>query len=220
MNALKPYLEGKSHLIWDWNGTLLNDVEMVVEAMGHVLREQNLPTTTVQAYREIFGFPVSEYYRRLGLPVEGGEFERISEQFVARYLSAIRGCELHVGVRELLQESKTVGHTQSILSAAHEVKLREHLKHFGIHDYFDHIYGLADHHAKGKIERGHELIRAAARPLEQTVLIGDTDHDLEVGKALGIDVILLGDGHQSYERLAALHSKVLRNRHHFEGEGT
>lgn len=218
MQALKPYLAGKSHLIWDWNGTLLNDVEMVVEAIGHVLRERNLPPTTIEAYREIFGFPVSDYYGRLGLPVEGGEFEQVSEAFVAHYMTGILDCQLHVGVRELLEENKAAGHTQSILSAAHEPKLREHLQHFDIHQYFDHIFGLADHHAKGKVERGHELIRAAGLPLEQTVLIGDTDHDLEVGKALGIDVILLGDGHQNYDRLTALHSKVVRDRHANESD--
>lgn len=213
MNALRPYLEGKSHLIWDWNGTLLNDVDMVVEAIGHVLRARNLPPTSVENYRKIFGFPVSGYYERLGLPTEPGEFEKVSELFVAHYMEGIPGCELHVGVRELLAETKAAGHTQSILSAAHEPKLREHLKHFGIYDFFDHIYGLADHHAKGKVERGHDLIQAAGCSLEDTVLIGDTDHDLEVGKALGIDVILLGDGHQNYERLSALHSKVVRDRH-------
>ncbi len=64
--------------------------------------------------------------------------------------------------------------------------------------------------AGSKVARGRELIARVNEPLEQTVLIGDTDHDLEVGKALGIDVILVDHGHQDILRLQKVHSKVLK----------
>ncbi len=42
----------------------------------------------------------------------------------------------------------------------------------------------------------------------QLILVGDTDHDLEVGDALGIDVLLVTGGHQSHARLSKRHSRV------------
>jgi phosphoglycolate phosphatase len=72
---------------------------------------------------------------------------------------------------------------------------------------------LSDFHAAGKLERGKELLVQSRMPKETTLLIGDTDHDLEVGKALGIEVLLLADGHQSFSRLNAKHDRILKSRH-------
>ena len=54
------------HIIWDWNGTLINDVWLVVEAMNKMLKKRNLPKIDSKKYREIFDFPVTEYYSKLG----------------------------------------------------------------------------------------------------------------------------------------------------------
>ena len=45
------------------------------------------------------------------------------------------------------------------------------------------------------------------------VLIGDTDHDIEVAEAMGVDVIILADGHQSYSRLAGKHPNIIPSRY-------
>ncbi len=179
--------------------------------MRHLLEEQGLPAMDRQKYTEIFRFPVSEYYRDLGF--EGAAFEALSDRFVARYMRGILECKLHTGVPELLSEIKTAGISQSILSAAHQESLQTHLVHFQISHYFDRIFGLSDHHARGKLERGRDLMATSGFPAEDTVLVGDTDHDLEVAKALGISAVILADGHQSYERLSVLHSQVLQDRH-------
>ncbi len=213
MQSIKPHLRNKKHVIWDWNGTLLDDVDMVVSAIGKVLQAHNLPVTTRENYAEVFCFPVSEYYRRLGFDFEKTPFETVSNTFVDEYMQNILNCRLHHGVVELLSELSSAGITQSVLSAAHEESLHRHLAHFEICHFFERVYALSDHHAVGKSERGRELIADSGHSLTDTVLIGDTDHDLEVGKALGIDVILLGDGHQSYERLSRIHHTVIRDRH-------
>lgn len=213
MKSLRKHLENKTHIVWDWNGTLLNDVDMVVKVISEVLKEHERPTITREQYTAIFRFPVIEYYRALGFDFEKFPFEKISERFVAHYMERILTCDLHVGVPELLAEIQASGVSQSILSAAHEQSLLKHLEHYGIRQYFDRVFALSDHHAKGKLERGRELLDVSGYAAEHTLLIGDTDHDLEVGKALGIDVILMGDGHQSYERLSRLHPLVIENRH-------
>jgi phosphoglycolate phosphatase len=219
MLRIKKYLSGKKAVIWDWNGTLLNDVEMVVDAISHVLKDHGLQPPTVKEYTEIFGFPVSDYYRRLGIDYEKVSFEEVSQKFVSQYMNAILGCQLHHGVKEVLQFLHESGVSQSILSAGHEDSLKHHLHHFGIAPFFEHVYGLSDHHARGKVERGKELLSAAGYAQQSTLLIGDTDHDLEVGKQLGIDVLLLADGHQSFERLSKLHDWVIEDRHALEDEG-
>lgn len=213
MKSILSHLEGKSHVIWDWNGTLLNDIDLMVEVIGELLDEHSLPRINREQYCELFGFPIKNYYRALGFNFDTVTFEHLSDKFMAGYRRGLPSTELHTGMKELLGAIHHSKISQSVLSAAQEVYLEEQLKHFGIRHFFDHVYGLSDYHAAGKLERGMDLMQQAGLPKESTLLIGDTDHDLEVGQALGIEVLLLADGHQSFRRLEPKHHKILKNRY-------
>ena len=80
---------------------------------------------------------------------------------------------------------------------------------FALEPYFDFVYGIEDKLAASKLHRGHDLIRASGVAPGKTILIGDTDHDLEVAQALGISVVLVTHGHQSTERLRRIHQNVV-----------
>lgn len=213
MDAIRPHLAGKQHIIWDWNGTLLNDIELCVNTMTSQLSEHGLDPLTVEQYRAIFEFPVINYYKKLGFSFAEVPFQVVADEFMKRYKAGVHQCQLFAGVRELLTEIKTSGKKQSILSAAHEIHLKQLLKHFGVFDLFDQIRGAGDHYAVGKAGIGRELMKEVGVDPAHTLLIGDTDHDKEVATELGIDILLLGDGHQSYERLIAIHPKTLRSRY-------
>ena len=212
MKAIKPYLDGKTHIIWDWNGTLLNDLDHCIESIGDLLDEHSLPRVSEKQYRELFRFPVQEYYRDVGFDFERTPFEILANGFMTRYLSGVLNCQLFNGTQELLSDLKNEGISHSILSASRENYLHEQVTYFKIDHYFDAICGLSDHYAMSKIARGKQLIEQLNLPLSSTLLIGDTDHDLAVGNELGVEVLLLGDGHQSATRLQRIHPKVLATR--------
>ncbi len=75
------------------------------------------------------------------------------------------------------------------------------LQQFDILHHFEQVEGVDNYHAKGKINRGVQLMQDHSIQPEKTVLIGDTYHDFEVASAMNIDCILVADGHQSKERL-------------------
>ena len=54
------------YIIWDWNGTLIDDAWLFVEIMNEELKERMLPQINIQDYRQHFTFPVKKYYERLG----------------------------------------------------------------------------------------------------------------------------------------------------------
>jgi phosphoglycolate phosphatase len=213
MKELEKLLSHKSHIIWDWNGTLLNDVDMCVEVISTLLEDHELPKITRDDYRKKFGFPVRGYYESLGFDFKRVPFEKVADEFIKRYRKAVTKCDLFPGARELLHNLRS-NHKRrhSILSAAGEADLQELVAQLGIEHHFDHIFGLSDNYAVSKIDRGHELIQQIGLPLKELVLVGDTDHDVEVASALGIDAILLADGHQTYERLKAVHPHTLPTR--------
>ena len=70
------------HIIWDWNGTLINDAWLFVEIMNEELKDRKLPLITVKDYRKHFTFPVKKYYENLGFNFEkennttAGQYEK------------------------------------------------------------------------------------------------------------------------------------------------
>ncbi len=214
MKSLKPHFSGKSHVIWDWNGTLLDDVELCLDIIQGMLKQHGLRPIALDDYLEIFRFPVVEYYKDVGFDLAKTPFEVIATDFMNSYLSRVREATLFQGVPELLVELKGEGVACSVLSAAPERDLKELLAHHGIETFFEHVYGLTDHYAHSKIDRGRELVGRLGVDAGELILVGDTDHDLEVGEALGIDVLLVPGGHQSHARLAKRHHRVGRRSPH------
>jgi phosphoglycolate phosphatase len=138
----------------------------------------------------------------------------LCERFNEVFYSGLASCSLWPGARELLTKIKASGKVQSLLSASEHTMLLKSLDHFELGHVFDHVFGIFDKTAASKVERGLELMKTAAitnaLSAKDTVLIGDTDHDLEVGEAMGIDVILVEHGHQTADRLRAVHHHVVK----------
>jgi phosphoglycolate phosphatase len=142
-----------------------------------------------------------DYYRGLGFDLEKESFSDISDEFHYIYFEGVSKCELNTGVAEALATIKGLGIRQFVLSAAEQGMLDSWVKTVGVHDFFEGIYGLQDQLAVSKVDRARELMESFGLAGERTVLIGDTDHDGEVAKAIGCDVILVPIGHQSHERI-------------------
>jgi phosphoglycolate phosphatase len=210
MRPIEQHLANKAHVIWDWNGTLLSDIEHAVKTVNRLLREENLKETTIEQYKKVFGFPVVDYYKKLGFDTSQKKFNELCERFNDYFHSELHSCQLWPGVTEVLSTVRGSGRKQSVLSASEQSALDRSIDHYDLRQYFDHVFGIADNKAASKVERGHELMRTAQVPPEVTILIGDTDHDLEVGQALGIDVILVEHGHQCVTRLTAKHHAVVK----------
>lgn len=209
MNALLPYLEHKSHVIWDWNGTLLSDLEHNVHVMNTLLAECALPAISTEHHREHFGFPVIEYYKKLGFDTTRDHFAMLCTRFNDLYESGLDRCDLAAGTREILTELSKAGKTQSLLSATKQATLERVVARYHLSDLFQNIYGIRDDQAGSKVDRGRELLEYSGFDKSQTILIGDTDHDLEVATTLRIDAVLVDHGHQSRKRLLLLHEKVV-----------
>lgn len=187
-----------AYVVWDFNGTLLNDVMTGIESINCLLRRRNLPTVdSVEQYRQVFGFPIIDYYRRLGLPVEEEGYPALAVEWVEEYLS--RTPRLYDGVTKILTKIRDVGIPQIILSATELDMLRGQLKSLGIAEYFDEVLGLDNIHAESKLEIAREW---RARIGDGKVLyFGDTGHDVQAAEALGAECILVAQGHESKEKL-------------------
>lgn len=196
-------------IIWDWNGTLLNDLDFCISTINVLLKERNLDLLDRFTYKEVFSFPVKTYYQAIGFDFSKEDFSIPAKEFIERYNAGVSGCNLHDAATEVLEHFKNMGLRQFVLSAMKQSMLEQTLKHQQIFDYFEGVAGLNDHYAVSKIERGEQLIRQFNINKAQATIIGDTNHDFEVAQQLEIDCILIADGHQSKDRLLATGSKVI-----------
>lgn len=196
-------------IIWDWNGTLLNDRALCVQSINKLLKERSLPQLTLEHYLNVFGFPVSDYYKRIGFNFDLEPFEIPAKQFIKHYADGIKDCTLHYNVENVLHTLQSNGIRQVILSAMEQSKLEESVAHLNIRHYFEEISGLNNDYAATKEENGVLLLHKNGFNHTTTVLIGDTIHDFEVAQKLNCNCILIAHGHQHKTKLKETGTLVL-----------
>ena len=197
------------HILWDWNGTLLNDLWLCIEVMNRLLKKRRLPLLTHERYREIFDFPIRNYYEALGFDFAEKSFEELSIEFMDQYEARKIECSLAPSGRDLLELFRQAGIAQSILSAYPYEGLVHIVQHYQLMQYFEELLGLSDIYARSKRELGLGWMKKQSIPPSDVLMIGDTAHDFEVAEAIGIDCVLVANGHYSKERLQDCPTPVL-----------
>lgn len=187
--------------IWDWNGTLLDDIDYVIEKINLLLVKYHLSTINKEIYTKIFTFPVIEYYKRLGFDFNLHPFEKVGSEYIELYNSDFKTqinkkIRLHEGAKEVLSTIKKIGHKQVIISARFHDSLLEDLENFGIKHYFDEIYGIENIYAYSKEHILENFIKQNSN-FEKTFYIGDTFHDYEIAQKFNINFFYYTKGHQN-----------------------
>jgi len=196
------------HIIWDWNGTLLDDVGLCVDIVNEILLKKNLSSLSLDKYRNIFTFPIKDYYIRAGFDFTQYSFEEVGQEWMREYERRRTECVLHSHAKEILFLLKRKNINQSILSAYPHSTLIEIISFFNLNDFFTHIIGLNNIYATSKVDLGKELMKKIRNGKESILLVGDTEHDFEVSKEIGADCILIANGHQSKEKLLNCDAQV------------
>ncbi|ATB26937.1 HAD family hydrolase [Melittangium boletus] len=191
------------HVVWDWNGTLLDDVDLAVNGVNHVCARFGLPAVTRDVYRARFQFPISEFYSSLGFDLTRIPFGDIIREYLSVFDARVRHCPLNDGAMELLECLRQNGIASSILSASYQPTLVQTLEAKGLGGYFTHVCGLGDEKATSKLVEGRLLHEKLGLPGERIVYLGDTTHDAEIATALGWNSCILSCGHQDDGRLGA-----------------
>ena len=196
-------------IIWDWNGTLLSDVEACVTAMNKMLERRNRKTINTEKYLDTFTFPVQDYYILLGFDFGQETFEELSIEYVDLYISHAANSPLQPGVIEALEFFKSKNCKQIIVSASEQNILETQIEQRNISGYFDSIIGLNNIHAKSKLQNAINYMQSSTFDAEKVLFIGDTYHDYEVASAIGCKCVLVKNGHQNLNRYP-LNGKVKR----------
>ncbi|GGV13198.1 phosphatase [Streptomyces litmocidini] len=191
------------HLVWDWNGTLLDDIDAVIGATNAAFAELGLASITLERYRELYTVPVPKFYERLmgRLPTDE-EWTVMDGAFHRHYWVRAESCGLTAGAAELLAARQAAGATQSLLSLAPHAHLVPLVRRYGIAERFVRVDGRVDASTEGK--SGH-MVRHLAElgvPAERVVVIGDAADDALAAAFVGARAVLYTGGSHSRASLA------------------
>ncbi len=199
-------------VIWDWNGTLLDDTKMCYLIANEMRVERGMaPLPRLEDYRAIFTFPVIDYYRRMGYTFETEPFENISRQFVAMYAERFPSCPLQTCAEEALSAVLDTGARQVLLSATGQDKLDDQVRHFELNRYFERVIGGSNNLAHGKADYAIDFLNESGVSPARALFVGDTDHDFEIASSIGCGCALLVPGHQTRAHLETLGTTLIES---------
>lgn len=204
------------HIIWDWNGTLLDDLDVSMEALNHVLESENLPLVLdKEEYRKYFQFPVIEYYKKVGFDFNKTPFSMLAKQYMDYYQPNSLFCSLHKHVEETLQQVKSKNISQYLLSASNLDFLHQQLAVYEIKKYFLDIKGLDNIHAYSKADLAKCFVEENGFNPDEVLFVGDSVHDSEVAKNANCHCVLIANGHEHKSKLLNTDAYVVDNMKQF-----
>lgn len=203
--------EPPAHVVWDWNGTLLDDLACCLQVTNQLLTEFDLPPlATVAAYQRIFRFPVVDYYADLGFDTSpDGNFKAAAKRYSQLYLRASAACELHAGAAEIIRQLHAARIPQSVISASEQRALESQLAPFELSAWLEAAHGRPDGYATTKLDLAQRWLNESGLDPKLVWFIGDSAHDHEVASSLGANCLLFSGGHHSRPHLESLGAPVL-----------
>ncbi|MGW6917941.1 HAD family hydrolase [Kitasatospora sp. NPDC054939] len=194
----------RTHIVWDWNGTLFHDMEAVLGASNAAFATVGIGPMSMQEYREQYEIPIPRFYRRLlGRMPTDAEWSLLDDAFHDRYRELSAACGLTDGVRDLLRAWQDAGYSQSLLSMYEHERLVPIVDAFGLTPHFLRVDGRSGPSGGQKASHLLRHLEALGEEVDpaRTVLIGDAADDALAALAAGAHAVLYTGGSHTREKL-------------------
>ena len=193
------------HLVWDWNGTLVDDHTAVVAAINDALATLTLPAIDSDASR-----PVQRFYEQVaGRPLEPGEWRALDAAYHDSYGARVDGLALAPDARAALAAAEAAGLSQSLLSMWRHQDLVPLVERLGIGRFFVRVDGLRVPGGGAKTDHLVEHLAALGVEAAAALLVGDSLDDLAAARAVGAGCVLYDGGSHHRHALEATGAPVV-----------
>ncbi|BFU42166.1 HAD family hydrolase [Krasilnikovia sp. MM14-A1004] len=192
----------RKHLVWDWNGTLLDDLHLVVSSTNHAFAATGGRSVDTDEHRRRFRRPVAEFYAEiLERAVDAEEFGRLDRIFHEAYRLGLTTASLAADAQAALTAWPG---TQSLLSMWFHDELVPAIDTYGLAGVFARVDGLRTE-VGGDLKAGHLARHLSELGVAGTdvVLIGDSLDDASAAQSVGGVAVLYTGGFTDPARLRA-----------------
>ncbi len=188
------------YILWDWNGTLLDDLSASLESVNMTLDVYGKKRIDIDEYKSYLDTPIYKFYEHL-FDLEKTPMSDLSMYYRKFYDELESTIKIAGGALRVLEVCKQKEIKQYIISASHTEDIEKYMKKLNVEKWFDKMSGSDDRKAGSKVERARQLLEEERIPKDDCVLIGDSLHDLKTAEDIGVDVILYSGGHQAKKEL-------------------
>ena len=199
------------HIFFDFNGTIINDVDLCLDLLNEILRRHGKKELSKEEYKDVFKFPVKQYYIDAGVDLTQDSFEDLSKWFINEYQPKSFECGLYENSVECFKYLKEKGYKLYILSASEKNNLLQQTDIYDITKYFEAVLGIDNIYAASKVVIAQNYIKEHNINPNEVLFIGDTLHDVEVARTIGAKPMLVSCGHQSKNILTKGHVLILES---------
>lgn len=193
------------HIVWDWNGTLLDDLDLVVRSVSASIQRLGHPPITADDYRDHYTRPVRRFYDSLfGREIGDMEWSDLNKTFHELYYAGVDEAALTRDAVSTLDRAAGNGWGQSLLSMSTESHLIPAVRAHGVDRYFRLISGLRE--ASGELKQAHLIDHLERQDVDggEVVVVGDTPDDHFAALAVGARTVLYDGGSHHRAVLEAL----------------
>ena len=197
------------YLIWDFNGTIVDDVKLGVNCINQLITKYlKRPPLKIREYQDIFTFPVKDYYEKVGFDFSVLDFKKLGNEWIELYDEGFKEVTVFDDVIALLNEARNKGYRNVVISASKEDKLKSEMAYLNLTSYFEEILGINDIYATSKLAIAQKW---AEDKKGELIFLGDSLHDEEVASSIGARCYLISRGHQSKKVLQKGQSTIIDN---------
>jgi phosphoglycolate phosphatase-like HAD superfamily hydrolase len=203
-------------IAFDWNGTLLSDMQIVWRADNAALKNLKLKAITLLEFKQAFDIPVIKYWRNVGLSEKflKKNLKKLELVFIKDYQANENKAKLRAKARECVNWIKAQKITSVIYSNAPTAHVEMHLKRLNIAHIFNSILGREQNDmshllVRGKQQRLHDWVLKNKIKPHEVISVGDTQEEIEIGKHLGYHTVAITGGYNTTSRLKKHHPDFL-----------
>lgn len=191
------------HIVWDWNGTILDDNHVMLDSVNEVCRHYGRPEINMETWRDALCRPLWRCYGKiLERELTWDDWSNIEQIYHDAYRKYIAQCRLAVDAHGILDSAKNSGFSQSLLSMGFHDDVTAQIDRFSIQDFFVRIDGVLDPVAGGKkAEYLATHLERMNMPPEHCVVVGDVVDDADAAHRVGAECVLVTTGMSGYEEL-------------------
>lgn len=196
-------------IIWDFNGTLIDDAYAALASVNDMLRRRNLPLINMKQYASYVDTPIIKFYEHIFDDLYSMDFSVIAEEFNEGYEKHLKPRAIMEGAENVLEYFNQRGKLQTVVSATHIDKVNKRLREFGLLQFFDRVLAHNNLIAEDKTHLAVKYFAEKGIKPQEAVVVGDCVADFMMAEALGCDCVLITQGHQSRAEFAATTAAVI-----------
>jgi phosphoglycolate phosphatase len=190
-------------IVFDWDGTIADSTTMIAESIRSACADLGCTVPALDAARYVIGRGLADSVRHVAPDLAPGRYVELAARYRHHYLAGDASIPLFDGARAMLAELADAGFRLAVATGKTRVGLDRALAHHGLASRF-HATRCAD---EGRPKPYPDMLLAlmaanGASPRE-TLMIGDTTHDLDLARNAGTDALAVAYGAHEHAGLAA-----------------